>query len=339
MKPAAVVIGLLLADSGVGWGNWHLAECPCYIAVYLGSDITMAYLFSTVGLIGKFNDPSVADTLNSIVTCLRRRNLRILFDEATAQLIPIPGLEIASRRTIGRQSDLAIVVGGDGTLLNVARSLVDFQVPILGVNLGRLGFLTDVSPRHLDITLEEILSGQFQEDTRSLLHAQVIRGDQPVTQVYALNDVVVHVREVARMIEVNAYVDGQFLNAYRADGLILATPTGSTAYSLSGGGPILHPDLEAVILVPICPHTLTHRPIVLAGDREILLTVNPTTTTAQSQVTCDGQICLDLQPEDQILIRKKRRKLRLIHPRSYDYFEMLRAKLRWGAHPQGDSLN
>jgi len=293
----------------------------------------MAYIFNTIGLIGKFGDPSVADTLNQITRYLRRCQVRILFDEASAKLIPPNGLEVASRRSIARQCDLAIIVGGDGTILNAARSLVDFQVPILGVNLGRLGFLTDVSAADIDPCLEEILSGQFREDQRSLLHAQIFRDGRPATQAYALNDVVIHKREVARMVEVDTYVNEQFLNTYRADGLIISTPTGSTAYSLSGGGPILHPDLEAVVLVPICPHTLTHRPIVLGADQVVEVAIKATNTT-QTQVTCDGQISLGLRPGDRVLICKKNRKLRLIHPKNYDHFEMLRVKLSWGAHPR-----
>lgn len=295
----------------------------------------MPYIFNTIGVIGKFGDPSVADTLNQITTFLRRRQLRVLFDEDSAKLIPPNGLEVANRRTIGRQCDLAIVVGGDGTLLNAARSLVDFQVPLLGVNLGRLGFLTDVSPAEVNDLLEEILSGQFIEDQRLLLHAEVVRGGRAVTQADALNDVVVHKRDVARMIEVDAFLDGQFLNAYRADGLIISTPTGSTAYSLAGGGPIIHPDLETVVLVPICPHTLTHRPIVVSAHREIELLVNESNTT-HTQVTCDGQISLAIKPGDRIVIRKKRRKLRLIHPTSHDYLEILRVKLRWGMRPDNN---
>lgn len=295
----------------------------------------MSYIFNTIGVIGKFGDPSVADTLNQLTAFLRRRQLRVLFDEESARLIPPNGLEVANRRTIGRQCDLAIVVGGDGTLLNAARSLVDFQVPLLGVNLGRLGFLTDVSPSEIDELLEEILSGQFREDQRLLLHAEVVRNGRAVTQADALNDVVVHKRDVARMIEVDAFLDGQFLNAYRADGLIISTPTGSTAYSLAGGGPIIHPDLETVVLVPICPHTLTHRPIVVSAHREIELLVNESNTT-HTQVTCDGQISLAIKPGDRIVIRKKRRKLRLIHPTSHDYLEILRVKLRWGMRPENN---
>ncbi|MBK8537791.1 MAG: NAD(+) kinase [Candidatus Competibacteraceae bacterium] len=289
--------------------------------------------FHTIGLIGKFGDPNVADTLNQIALHLHQRQLRVLLDESSARLIPDNGLEIASRAAIGEQCDLAIVMGGDGTMLNAARSLVDYQVPILGVNLGRLGFLADVSPGEIPHSLDAVLNGQFREARRSLLHAGVVHEDQVTGEADALNDVVVHKREVARMIEVDTFLDGRFLNAYRADGLIISTPTGSTAYALAGGGPIIHPALEAVVLVPICPHTLSHRPIVVKADSVIEVVLNAANTT-QTQVTCDGQISLALEPGDRIVIRKKDRKVRLIHPVNHDYFKLLRAKLSWGLSPE-----
>ncbi|MFZ1326855.1 MAG: NAD(+) kinase [Candidatus Contendobacter sp.] len=295
---------------------------------------TMSTLaFHTIGLIGKFGDRNVAGTLNQIADYLRQRQLRVLLDDSSARLITGNTLEIASRAAIGEECDLVIVMGGDGTMLNAARSLVDYEVPILGVNLGRLGFLADVSPSEIPHRLEAVLNGHFREARRSLLHAQVLREDQVISEADALNDVVVHKREVARMIEVETFVDGRFLNAYRADGLIISTPTGSTAYALAGGGPILHPGLEAVVLVPICPHTLTHRPIVVKADSVIEIILNSANTT-QSQVTCDGQISLAIEPGDRILIRKKGRKARLIHPLNHDYFELLRAKLNWGLSPE-----
>ncbi len=290
-------------------------------------------VFHTIGLIGKFGESHVAGALHQIAAHLLRRQLRVLLDESTARLIPDNTLEAASREAIGEQCDLAIVMGGDGTLLNAARSLVDYEVPILGVNLGRLGFLADVSPGELPHRLDEVLNGEFREARRSLLHAQVLHDGQATGEADALNDVVVHKREVARMIEVDTFVDGRFLNAYHADGLIISTPTGSTAYALAGGGPILHPGLEAVVLVPICPHTLTHRPIVVKADSVIEVVLNPTTTT-QTQITCDGQISLSIEPGDRIMIRKKERQVRLLHPVNHDYFKLLRAKLRWGLSPE-----
>ena len=289
--------------------------------------------FHTIGLISKFGDPTGAGTLNQIAAYLRQRQLRVLLDESSAQWIPDNGLEIASRTAIGEQCDLVIAIGGDGTMLNAARSLVDYEVPILGVNRGRLGFLADVSPSEIPHRLDAVLQGHFREARRSLLHAQVLREDEVTGEADALNDVVVHKREVARMIEVDAFLDGRFLNAYRADGLIISTPTGSTAYALAGGGPILHPGLEAVVLVPICPHTLTHRPIVVKADSLIEVVLNSANTT-EAQVTCDGQISLAIEPGDRILIRKKSRKVRLIHPLNHDYFELLRAKLNWGLSPE-----
>lgn len=305
------------------------------LLAHILNDYCMNYIFNTIGLIGKYGDPSVEDTLNQIVDFLRQRELRILFDQASAELIHPRGLEVANRRTLGRQCDLAIVVGGDGTLLNAARSLVDFQVPILGVNLGRLGFLVDVSPDEINSRLDEILVGRFNEDARSLLHAEIIRDHRSITQADALNDVVVHKSDVARMIELKAYLDGRFISAYRSDGLIISTPTGSTAYALSGGGPIIHPSLETVLLVPICPHTLTQRPLVVSADSEIEIVVSDSNTT-ELQVTCDGQTSLEVKPGDRVIIRKKKRKVRLIHPVQHDYFQLLRAKLRWGIRPDSD---
>ena len=303
----------------------------------LSNDI-MPYVFNTIGLIGKFADTNVAGSLLQIAGHLRRCRIRVLLDEATAKLIPLEGVEVANRNTIGEQSDLAIVVGGDGTLLNAARSLVDFQVPLVGVNLGRLGFLADVLPNEIPHRLEEILSGQFREDERSLLQAELIHDGQTIRRADALNDVVVHKRDVARMLEIDTFLNQQFLNAYRADGLIIATPTGSTAYALSGGGPIIHPALETVLLVPICPHTLTHRPIVVGADNEIEILVNEANTT-HSQMTCDGQISMAMQGGDRIVIRKRHPKLKLIHPTNHDYLELLRAKLRWGVTPEGMPFN
>lgn len=294
-------------------------------------------VFHTIGLIGKFGDPNVVQTLEQIAAYLRQHQLRVLLDESSARLMPGNRTEVASRDEIGKHCDLAIVMGGDGTMLNAARSLVDYEVPLLGINLGRLGFLADVSPNELPDSLDQVLAGQFREARRSLLHAQVIHEGRITSENDALNDVVVHKREVARMIEIDAFLDGRFLNTYRADGLIISTPTGSTAYALSGGGPIIHPALEAVVLVPICPHTLTHRPIVVKADSMIEVVLNAANTT-QTQITCDGQVSLGIEPGDRIVIRKKARKVRLIHPVNHDHFKLLRAKLRWGLSPEASAF-
>ncbi len=295
-------------------------------------------VFKSIGLIGKYGDPGVADTLKTLGSYLQARGLRVLLDESTATEVPGHGLETTNRTGIGAQCDLAIVVGGDGTLLNAARSLADSGVPLLGVNLGRLGFLVDVSPTDMIARLDEILAGHYIEDERFLLHSKVYQGDKVLGEGDALNDVVIHKWDVARMIEFETYIDGRRLNTHRADGLIVATPTGSTAYALSGGGPIVHPALSAVVVVPICPHTLSDRPIMIGADSRIDVVIGER-NRLQAQVTCDGQHGVKLEPGDRVSISKKERKVRLIHPAAYDYFAILRAKLHWGVGPPSHGLD
>lgn len=289
----------------------------------------MAERFKTIGLIGKYGDTTVGTTLHALSGYLKGRGLRVLLDEATAEVWPEHGLEIAGRDQIGRECDLTIVVGGDGTLLNAARSLASHRMAILGVNLGRLGFLTDISPDQMHARLDEILGGQYTEDPRFLLHCSIIRDGECISLSDAFNDVVVHKVDVARMIEVETYVNGAFVNTLRSDGLIVSTPTGSTAYALSGGGPILQPCMNAVVLVPICPHTMSHRPIVVDANSVIEIVVRGQ-GQSQAQVTCDGQINLGLFAGDRVQIRKKEEMVTLIHPVDHDHFHILRAKLHWG---------
>jgi NAD+ kinase len=288
-------------------------------------------VFKSIGLIGKYGDPGVVDTLGGLADYLRGRELQVLLDQETAAGIPGAGLEVASRTALAKRCDLAIVVGGDGTLLNAARTFADSGVPVLGVNLGRLGFLVDVSPAEMTARLDEILAGRYIEEERFLLHAQVWRDAGVIAEADALNDVVVHKWDVARMIEFETHIDGEFVNTHRADGIIIATPTGSTAYALSGGGPIVHPTLNAIVLVPICPHTLSDRPVVVDAASRIDIVVGSGGT--QAQVTSDGQISERLQPGDRVSVARKDRRLRLIHPSGHDYFAILRAKLRWGGTP------
>ena len=288
--------------------------------------------FQSVGLIGKYEDPAVAETLRAVAEHLRGHGLRIRLDQTTADRTGDLGLETASRETIGNECDLAVIVGGDGTLLNAARTLSDYEIPVVGVNMGRLGFLVDVSPADMLPCLDAILDGRYREEDRLLLRAQVLRGEQVIMESDALNDVVIHKWQVARMIEFETSIDGSFVHKHRSDGVIVSTPTGSTAYALSGGGPILHPGLPAVVLVPICPHTLTNRPIVVSAASRIEITI---TQSAQGdgQITCDGQVNARVAVGDRIHIGAKPRKLRLLHPEDYDYFRILRSKLRWSEQP------
>lgn len=289
----------------------------------------MAETFKRIGLIGKYAASTAGDTLKAVSDYLRSRGIPVLLDEGSAKVWPDHGLQTASRAKIGNDCDLAIVVGGDGTLLNAARSLAAHDISLLGINLGRLGFLTDISPSELQERLDEILAGQFTEDERFLLRCTIIRDGEQINESEALNDVVVHKWEVARMIEVDTYVNNTFVNTLRSDGLIVSTPTGSTAYALSGGGPILQPCLDAVILVPICPHTMSNRPIVVDAGTTIEIVVKGS-QESRAQVTCDGQINLGLVSGDRIRIRRTPYNIRLIHPVDHDHFHILREKLGWG---------
>ncbi|MGD2074503.1 MAG: NAD(+) kinase [Gammaproteobacteria bacterium] len=288
--------------------------------------------FQTIGLISKHQDPAVADTLAKLLADLRKRGLEVLLDESAADYFREPGETIVSRDQLAERCDLAIVVGGDGTMLNAGRSLAEADVPMLGINLGRMGFLADVSPANMHHRLDEILGGRYGEESRSLLHATVRRHGNTVSENDALNDVVVHKWDIARMIELDTTIDGRFLYSLRADGLIVSTPTGSTAYALSGGGPILDPALEALVLVPICPHTLSNRPIVVSDHVTIEILVHGE-DHSQSQITCDGQLNFALLGGDVVRIRRKEHALRLIHPEHHDHFDVMRRKLRWAEQP------
>jgi NAD+ kinase len=291
----------------------------------------MSRTFSTIGLIGKYADPSVRETLLQVSQVLQKRGVEVLLDEHTAEVLENHGLGTATRHEIGSRCDLAITVGGDGTLLNAARSLVNYDVPLLGINLGRLGFLVDIPPHGIEKHLNEILQGHYLEESRILLSAQVCHEGELLSESDAFNDVVIHKWEVARMIETETYIDGNLLNSMRSDGLIVSTPTGSTAYALSGGGPILQPSLDAMVLVPICPHTMSYRPIVIDGGSKIEITVTDR-PHAHAQVTCDGQINLGVVSGDKVIIRRHDKRVCLIHPVDHDYSEILRAKLHWGEH-------
>jgi len=286
------------------------------------------YRFQSIGLIAKTDDDGqVRATLRVIHRFLLDRGLDVSLDRSTDEFLEIDAT--VPRREIAEHCDLAIVVGGDGTLLTAARSLADSGVPIVGVNLGRLGFLVDVSPDTMTERLEEILSGQYTEEQRFLVETEIIRDDTVVQTASALNDVVLRIKNVVRMIEFETWIDGNFVNIQRADGMVVSTPTGSTAYALSGGRPILHPSLEAMLVLPICPHTLSSRPIVVdsGSDIEIRIRENISET---GQVVSDGQNNIDVAAGDRVRVRRKDRKIRLLHPADYDYFSILREKLHWG---------
>jgi NAD+ kinase len=292
----------------------------------------MSY-FETVGLITKSEATSPHQALEGLLAQLRRRGLRVLADQSVPPALLGDAVIAVDAERMGRESDLVIALGGDGTLLSAARRLVDFGVPIMGINLGRLGFLVDISPEDVDIRLDEILAGSFISEDRFMLTATLRRGDgSGAAPTVAFNDVVLHSRDAVRMIEFETFIDGRFVNIQRADGLIVSTPTGSTAYALSGGGPIIHPTLEAIVLVPVSPHTLSNRPLVVGADAQIELRFSEHSRTP-AQVSSDGQANLDVSPGDRLVIHRYPTAVTLIHPPDYDYFHILRAKLHWSEQP------
>ncbi len=286
--------------------------------------------FQTIGIITKRGDVRLAEPLAQLLQHLRAHGHTVLLDESAQELLP--GEAIFPRAFLAKDAQLVIVLGGDGTLLNAGRSLADHGVPLLGVNHGRLGFLTDISADQMLPTIDTVLSGKYITESRSMLESQVIRNGEIVTAQDSLNDVVLHNHDVVRMIEFDTFVDGSFVNSQRADGLVVATPTGSTAYALSAGGPIISPSLAVILLVPICPHMLSNRPIVIDAHANIEIILCERNQTA-AQVAFDGQATTGLQPGDRIRIKQKETALRLLHPTDYDHFHLLRAKLRWGEQP------
>lgn len=287
--------------------------------------------FQHIGVIVKNKDDRIHDTVTTLLTNLRSHNLDIHLDQTLAEL-GFTQDELITREELGRQCDLVIVVGGDGTLLSAARSLADDDVPLLGVNVGRLGFLVDVYPSEMPTRLESILSGDFQIESRSMLQGSIQREDKIIAQGVALNDVVIHSDEAIRMIEFETCINGQLMNFQRADGMIVSTSTGSTAYALSGGGPILQPGINAVALVPICPHTLSSRPIVINSDSRITICLSPQSRT-NARVAFDGHQNIKIQPKDTVVIEPYPHKIRIIHPQDHDYYAILREKLRWSEQP------
>ncbi len=287
--------------------------------------------FQHVGLIGKFASNELGGILATLADFFRGRGARVYLDLATAELLdsPIEGCEVVDRDTLGERCDVAVVVGGDGTLLNAARSLVDHRVPLIGINTGRLGFLVDISPDRMLDKLEEIMDGRAITDERLLLQATTWRDEVVIGRCVAFNDAVVHKAGDPRMLEFELRIDGHFVNRQRADGVILATPTGSTAYALSCGGPILQPGQESLVLTPICPHTLSQRPVVIPARGKVEVVISEQ-GHGNAQITCDGQIAMTLNGGDRVVIEPYARRICLIHPEDYDYYAVLRAKLGWG---------
>ncbi len=283
--------------------------------------------FNTIGIMGRASD-AVGETLKVLTQFLAARNVDVILGDDVAPLMPDSELSVSPRNKIGAACDMIIVLGGDGSLLGAARTLAHHSVPVLGINRGRLGFLTDVMPDEMEEKVGAVLDGEYQIEKRFLLTACLMRAGEKVDKAEALNDVVVNSGTSAQMIEFDLFIDDEFVYHQRSDGLIISTPTGSTAYSLSGGGPIMHPTLDAVVLVPMFPHTLSSRPIVVDGNSEVKIIIRDS-NEIHPPISCDGQEHLTAQPGDTVVIRKKRHKLSLIHPPNTSFYESCRGKLGW----------
>ncbi len=281
--------------------------------------------FETIGLLGRTGSEMVLDSIAALDSLLNERGIRVIIEDEIAKNIDNCAIEIATRQQIGEQCDLVIVIGGDGSLLGAARAMVRHGVPILGVNRGRLGFLTDIHPESINVEVTRVLDGQFQQEERFLLAVSVLRDGEQIAAGNALNDVVINSGRSARMINFDLYMDQSYVYSQDSDGLIVATPTGSTAYSLSGGGPIMHPGLDAIAIVPMFPHTLSARPTVVSGETEIKIIIGD----CHPYVSCDGQVHLNTAPGDEVVIKKRAEKLTLLHPESHDFYQSCRDKLGW----------
>jgi NAD+ kinase len=283
--------------------------------------------FKTVALVGKYDTQGMGETVQLLARFLKARGYKILLASQTAERLKITDYPHENLSDLAAQSDAVVVLGGDGTMLSIARALAPYGAPLIGINQGRLGFLTDITVDDMLDAVAEILSGQYVAEERILLNAQVRRGGVPVFESAAFNDVMVGKGGIGRLIEFEIAINSEFVYSQRSDGLVVTTPTGTTAYALSAGGPIMHPKLEAIAVVPVCPHTLSARPIVVSSHSRIEIHL---THADDARVHFDGQHHFDLLAGDHVWITRASRTITLLHPHSYSYYDTLRQKLHWG---------
>ena len=285
-----------------------------------------------IGVVVKPHQPDALETLCRLTEWLHQRGITIVgLPEIQREQIEHQtgcAIEVATEIEIAKQVDLILVLGGDGTMIATARMLGDIETSVIGVNYGGLGYLAEFRIEEMFTALESILAGDYKLQKRVMLSVELRRGDAIVTQNRVLNDVVINKSALARIIEIETYLNGQFVNLFRADGLIVATPTGSTAYNLSAGGPIIFPSMNAVVITPICPFTLSNRPIVVPDDS--VIDVRLMTEKEEVALTLDGQVGFPLQAGDRVVIRKSETSFNLVQPKNRNYFDLLRDKLRWG---------
>lgn len=287
----------------------------------------MKNAFQTVALIGKITNPLIREHLLNLAQFLEGRGLEVLVEALTAEHLGLDGYPRVALSEMAGRADLAVVLGGDGTMLMVARELVDHDIPLIGVNKGRLGFLTDLTTDNMHASIGKMLEGEFTRERRTLLGASLVRDGVVTHKGRAVNDVVISKGGTARLIELELTIDGEFVHRQRSDGLIIATPTGTTAYALSAGGPLLHPTLDAIALVPVCPHTLSNRPFAINGSSLVEITL---VHAADAFVHFDGQLQTALNCGDKLFVQRLDHPLTLLHPHGHSHYAMLREKLNWG---------
>ncbi len=285
--------------------------------------------FPAVALMGNPEDARVVESLRTLAAHLSSHGTSVFVaDSLRPDALP-PAVTRVPEANLAQRVQLMVAVGGDGTMLYAARRVAGAGVPLLGINRGRLGFLADVGPTDMLGRLDEVLRGEYDTEKRLMLRAEVIDGRKVVGGGLALNDIVVNRHDPGRMLEIRTFIDGRYVNTHGGDGFIIATATGSTAYALSCGGPILAPALDAIMLVPICPHTLSERPIIVPATAAIEIMLSEQ-HSVRADVSCDGEVTADLVPGRSLRVRAAEEKVELVHPRGYDYFQILRNKLHWG---------
>jgi NAD+ kinase len=295
----------------------------------------MSHSFQSIALVGRPSDLRVAECMLSLAGHLYSRGLRALVDPGVGLAFPPGSVAPCPEQSFAARADLIVAIGGDGTLLYAARLVAGHAVPLIGINRGRLGFLTDVSPSSMLEDVDAVLTGRYSEDRRSMLAASLERRGVPPVRALALNDVVVNKWETGRTMDFETSINGRFVNSHSGDGMVIATATGSTAYAMSCGGPILEPDLDVWVLAPICPHTLSDRPIVVRAGSTIALRMTDR-TGSHAQVTCDGTSIGDLDQGDTLIVEGADAQITLLHPPGYDYYRLLRSKLHWGVGGYGN---
>ncbi|MFM0733257.1 NAD kinase [Paraburkholderia sediminicola] len=286
--------------------------------------------FKTVALVGRNNTPGIGEPLTALASCIAKRGFEVVFEADTAAEIGVTDYPALRPAEIGARADVAVVLGGDGTMLGIGRQLAPYRTPLIGINHGRLGFITDIPISDMREIVPQMLAGNFEREERMLLEARIMRGGAPIYHALAFNDVVVNRSGFSGMAELHVSVDGRFMYNQRSDGLIVATPTGSTAYALSSQGPILHPQLQGIVLVPIAPHALSNRPIVLPDDSKVSIQI---VSGREVNVNFDMQSFTSLELGDTIEVRRSRHTVPMLHPVGYSHFATLRKKLHWNEYP------